>query len=180
MAVLDEDAIRDTLREVLTGAAAGVRAIAAGNLSADAAEGMTDLALSQRAMILPRFTVGIGYEPIDEQPAGPSNLWLETINVSITQTYVLSTAALQPNEYSAVKTTSAAIASAIRLAFAWPGKLSASVAATPTGILSGVLRWTGTRVERDQAPQQGQADGGGLYQTRSDFTGTVQIVANVT
>lgn len=180
MAVLDEEAIRDTIYEVLTGAVLGVRGIPSGNLSADAAEGMTDLAMSQRAMVLPVFTVAIGYEELDEHPAGPSNLWLETINVSITQTYLLNTASLLPNEYHAAKATSAAIASAVRIAFAWPGKLSANAAAAPTGILSGVLRWTGTRVIRDQAPQQGQAEGGGLYQTQSDFTGTVQITALTT
>ena len=178
MALLNEDAIRDTIADVITGAIAGVRAIAVGSLSADAAEGMTDLALASRALPLPVFTVAIGYEPLDDPPPQPSNLWLEQINVAITQTYLLSTAALQPNEYRAAKATSAAIASAIRIAFSWPGKLSMSAAASPTGILSGVLRWTGSSVTRDQAPQQGQAEGGGLYQTRSDFTGFVQTAAS--
>ena len=178
MPVLNEGVIRDVIAEVLTGAILGVRAIPAGNLSADAAEGMTDLAMAGRALTLPVFTVSIGYEPLDDPPPQPSNLWLEQINVTITQTYLLNTAALAPNQYRAAKATSAAIASAVRIAFSWPGKLSANAAASPTGILSGVLRWTGSSVTRDQAPQQGQADGGGLYQTRSDFTGFVQTAAS--
>jgi len=178
MALLNETAIRDVIAEVLTGAILGVRAIPADNLSADAAEGMDDLALSGRALTLPVFTVAIGYEPLDDPPPQPSNIWIEQINVTITQTSLLFTAALTPAQYRAAKAGSATISSAIRIAFSWPGKLSTSAAGSPTGILSGVLRWTGLSVIRDQAPQQGQAEGGGLYQTRSDYTGFVQTAAS--
>ena len=178
MAVLDEEAIRDTIAEVLTGAVAGVRAITAGFMSADGVQGGDDFLAAARAMVTPTFSVRIEYEPSPDRPQGPAPIWMDTINVTVTTTYTPYTPALLPNEAHAVKATSAAIASAMRIAFAWPGKLTSTSLGAATGIVSGMLMHVSSTVSRDQ-PAQIDGAVAGIYETVHVFTGTVLIAAAV-
>lgn len=173
MSIIDEAAIRTRISEVLTGVASGVRAMTAGELSDDLAPGASDVTASQRAAVVPRFTIAIDYEPSAERPQGPGTMALDGIVVTIVMTALHASQALSRVDYDATKALIAELGAQTRAAFSWPGKLTTTSAGTATGIVSGVLRWDGTRVSRDTPPEP-NAPGGGLYVVEHRFSGVVR------
>lgn len=177
MALMNADAIRIAIAEVLEGTyTAGHRDITVGLLSGDLAPGASDAVAQQRAIVVPRFVVTLGFVPLDDPPAQPSSLWLERLNVTIRTYYQMNTQALHGEDYDGVKNDSDTTGQAIRIALCEPGCLTQTAAAQTTGIRSGVLIWTGSEVEQEE-PARPDVPGSGLYVTAHKFYGFVQTVA---
>jgi hypothetical protein len=172
---LSDVAIRTAISDVLTGAIQGVRPIATSTLAADGVIGAPAQLTSQRAMVLPTFTIATEYGPHADQPQQPSVPWFYALTVTVELTSLLTSAVLGRVAYDAVKAANHATAALVHGALAWPGKVTTTAAAVETGIVSGVLRFEGATVVRDTPPPSDGTPGGGLFVTSHRFTGTVRI-----
>ena len=166
---MSDAAIRQAIREVLTGVLAGVRAIDVDTLQ-EQSPGVEDYAAAVSAMVLPTFELTVNYEPAgDEQLAQPGSAWVEVVTLKLRTVYKLGSGVLSPATIGAVKSSSADIGKQARTAFAWPGKLEYTEANEATGIAGGVLQWTGTSITQDarDANPGDQA----IYTTEHNFRG---------
>lgn len=183
-------ATRTCIREVLEGTIAGVRAITAGALSCDIAEGASDETILGRlvahqsaswaAIAVAAGTDGssglasvkVAFPKSESRTMGPSNVRITGLEVTLTLFYLLPTSVLGNAGYDAVKSTAELIAATITDAFEWPGKLTTTSAAVATGIVSGVLspQPPGWQVVRDTPPRPGDTTGG-LFAVSCTYAG---------
>lgn len=179
MTTFSDAAIRTAVADVALGVIAGVRDMGTGRLTADLAVGTTEATASHRALVLPTITIRTEYAPHEDAPMQPGPEWFDELTLTVTFTSLLTSEAFGRVAYDLVKATQADAAQEMRLAFSWPGKLAATAGGTATGIVGGVMRFSGMSVVTDR-PSQAGIEGGGLYVTDHRFTGTVHTAAPVT
>lgn len=179
MAVINPTAIRTAIAERLDGTLTNTpRVILPGYLSSDLAPGATDSTVSQRAAVVPSFTIALSFSRHADRPMGPGPSWIDAIEVRIRTHYLLGSEALSRVDADVVRSESDQLGYVIRAALEWPGSVAATSAAIATGIVSGCLAHVSSAVVTDSPPQAGQP-GGGLYITEHVFTGAVFTVAGV-
>jgi hypothetical protein len=178
---VSDAAIRQCIREVLTGVLVGVRGIPVDTLQ-EVSPGATDYTAAVDAMVLPTFELSIGYFPTPtEQIMQPGSAWVEGVSLKVRTVYKLESAVLTPTVLDAVRSESAAMGKQIRTLLRWPGTLLATAANEPTGIADGVMEWTGTTTAQDARSATGDQ---ALFATEHTFTGwtysTEEIIVAVT
>ncbi|MFA7295712.1 MAG: hypothetical protein WC211_00835 [Dehalococcoidia bacterium] len=167
---MSDAAIRQCIREVLTGVLEGVRGIPVDTLR-EQNSGESDYAQAVASMVMPEFELTIGYVPTPtEQVIQPSSLWIEGITLRVRTVYKLDSAVLTPARIGEVRSRSADIGKQIRTLFKWPGTLEFTATNEPTGIAGGVMEWGGMTTAQDANPANSDQR---LYTTDHNFTGWI-------
>lgn len=172
MATLAARAIRRAVRECLTGALVSARSPSTGYASDDLftnAETYTQLA---RAVIKPTFEVAVtSVGRQEDSPSTVNNILLYNVAVNVTVSYKLEDTVLSPDVYDEVKSDAERDIDVFTRALGWPGAVAQTIAAVPTGLVSGLLRATGASIVDDE-PEQG------LYRVSLDFEGVAVVDVN--
>lgn len=146
---MDADAILTAVEECLLGTIGSVRTVASGTFARRAYEGL-DLTLAARAMETPRFEVEL--RSIERTGAiGPRSASVSVEEVEVLCRFVFSTDhELQDAERTSKRAEAAEKILTARRALEWPGNLTQTAAAAPTGLVSGCLTAdTGATVKRE-------------------------------
>lgn len=173
MAQLAAAAILTAVREVCEQAAGSVRIITSDTYRPGAHEALNEDAASTQALVKPRAEAR--FTSIESHPARPpeqGSFTLESLEIEVTVTRFIGTEHMILDD---VRTTLRAVAAQdatrIKYALGWPGNLSATAAGDPTGLVSGMLRHTGSEIG-DLETVEGQ---NGRIVTTHTFTGVAQV-----
>lgn len=148
MAQLAAAAILTAVREVVEDAAGSIRIITADTYRPGAHEAQNDAAASTEALVRPRAEARFtSIAPHSARPPEQGSFTLYALELEVTITRYLGT---QHVINDAVRTMLRAVAAedASRLAQAlgWPGNVATTAAGAATGLVSGMLRHTGSDV----------------------------------
>jgi hypothetical protein len=172
MATLAAQAIRRAVRECLTGALVSARSPTLGYASDDLFTNSEPFTEMSRAMVKPTFDVAVSsISRQEESPSTVNNILLYTVAVTVTVSYKLDAAILSPDLFDVAKSNAERDCDVFTRALGWPGALTQTLAAVPTGLVSGLLRSTGSTIVADEPVE-------GLYQVALGFEGTA--IVNVT
>ena len=172
MATLKMQAIRRAIRECLTGALVSARSPVAGYASDDLftnAETYTQLA---RAVIQPTFEVtvnSIGRQ--EDSPSTVNNILLYNVEASVVVSYKLDDNVLSPDLFDVAKADAERDVDVFTRALGWPGALTQTIGGVTTGLVSGLLRSTGSTIVDDDPDQ-------GLYRVELNFSGVAIVDVN--
>lgn len=154
MATLNAQAIRTAIRECLTGTLAGTRAPTAGYASDDMFTGADDYVKAMRSIIKPTFDVRIdSIKRQEDTPNEITNLRLYELSITVTTTYKSEDPVLGVTLYEEIKADAETDVDIFMRALGWPGALTQTAAAAETGLVSGLLRNTGSVVTNDDPEQ---------------------------
>lgn len=173
MAQLEATAILTAIRQVTEDAAGSIRIIAADTYEPGAAEGRSQLAQATEAMVSPRAEARI--TDTTQHPASPPEqgsfmLLGLAIEVVVTRRYDASHA-LDPDVRTALYAVAAQDSGRLKQALGWPGNLTETVSGTPTGLVSGCLRYVSSSVGELESID----DANGLIRTTHEFTGVALV-----
>lgn len=172
MATLNTQAIRRAVRECLTGALVSARSPVAGYASDDLftnAETYTQLA---RSMLKPTFDVAVtSVGRQEDSPSTVNNILLYRVEVSVTVSYLLEDVVLSPDEFDVLKGEAERDIDVFTRALGWPGALTQTVGGINTGLVSGLLRSTGSTIVDDDPTQ-------GRYGVGLNFEGVAVVDVN--
>lgn len=173
MAQLAAAAILTAVREVCEDAAGSLRIITADTYRPGAHETQSEAAASTEALVRPRaeprFT---SVEPHGARPPEQGSFTLYALELEVTVTrYVGTEHALLADVRTALRALAAEDSSRLAQALGWPGNLAATVAGTATGLVSGMLRHTGSAVG-DLEAAEGQ---NGRIITVHSFEGAARV-----
>lgn len=169
MATVDATAIRTAIRQRLEGVITGARAIAPGELSGDSFAGASTYTRQMRSSVVPRFVVRIpGQRRNEASPAACSSIRIIDLDVTVTYTYKLPNPANLPDVYEEEKAHADGDVDTMARSLEWPGALDATLDGSPTGLVSGLLRFNGASVVTEDAAS-------GLYEIQSTHTAIVVV-----
>lgn len=172
MARVNGEAIRTAIRQRLEGVLSSPRSLAPGEASGDLFVGADDYTAQMRSTVIPRFTVRITAQSRNEaSPSAPSAPRLINISVSITAFRKAPNPATLPEEYEKEKAAADSMVDAMARSLEYPGALSATLAGVPTGLVSGLLRWTSSSTTREDPAT-------GLYEITTSYEGIVLVDAD--
>lgn len=172
MAQLAATEILTAVREVVEEAAGSVRLITADTYRPGAHEALNEDAASTQSLVKPRaearFT-SVG--PHGARPAEQGSFTLYALELEVTVTRFLGTEHMILDDVrTALRAVAAQDASRLAQALGWPGNLTATAAGAATGLVSGMLRHTGSEVG-DLEMVEGQ---NGRIVTVHSFVGVAQ------
>lgn len=173
MAQLAATEILTAVREAVEEAAGSVRIITADTYRPGAHEALGEDAASTQSLVKPRaearFT-SIG--PHGARPPEQGSFTLYALELEVTVTRFLGTEHMIIDDVrTALRAVAAQDASRLAQALGWPGNLTTTVAGAPTGLVSGMLRHTGSEIG-DLEMVEGQ---NGRIVTVHSFTGVAQV-----
>ena len=175
MATLAANAIRIAIRECLTGVLGGTRAPALGYASDDLFAGASDYTRAMRAVIKPTFDIRVTAIPRQEDtPNEVSNIRLYKPAIVVKTTYKLIDEANFVKDYEAVKAQAERDVDVFTRALGFPGSVyqtSPSTGSQLTGIVSGLLRNTGSNVVNEDPDS-------GLYEIEMTFDAIALVDVN--
>lgn len=171
MATFDAAALTTRIRQILEDGAGSLREITASTYESLAGESLDDSELSLRAAETPRYRVV--YERVAraaETPSRPSNRQILDVELDIVVIrHVPPVANDSDSAIDAVKNAAAADHDVIAQALEWPGNVNVA------GVISSMLRSTGSARVRLQYPQGGDRFQPGILETSHRFTGKVLV-----
>lgn len=173
MAQLAAAAILTRVREVVEDAAGALRVITADTYRPGAHETLGEDAVSTQALVKPRAEARfVSVDPHDARPPEQGSFTLYALELEVTVTrYVGAEHALLDDVRTALRAVAAEDASRLKQALGWPGNLTATTAGTATGLVSGMLRHTGSAVG-DLKTTEGQ---NGRIVTVHSFEGAARV-----
>lgn len=142
------DAVLTRIREVIEDSRGILRTTPAARFTGDLPEGLEEVEEARRGVIGPRVGANIvGLAPSAAAPPVMGNVMLTDvdIDVSVVRT-VTPLEQLDDDSSDALRALAAIDAEVLRQALGYPGNLTTTQAGTATGIVSGLLRWTKSRV----------------------------------
>lgn len=173
MAQLAATEILTAVREVVEEAAGSVRIITADTYRPGAHEALNEDAASTQSLVKPRAEVrfaSIG--PHGARPPEQGSFTLYALELEVAVTRFLGTEHMILDDVrTALRAVAAQDASRLAQALGWPGNLAATAAGAPTGLVSGMLRHTGSEIG-DLEMVEGQ---NGRIVTVHSFTGAAQV-----
>ena len=172
MAQLAAAAILTAVREVCEQAAGSVRIITSDTYRPGAHEALNEDAASTQALVKPRAEAR--FTSIESHPARPpeqGSFTLESLEIEVTVTRFIGTEHMILDVRTTLRAVAAQDATRIKYALGWPGNLSATAAGDPTGLVSGMLRHTGSEIG-DLETVEGQ---NGRIVTVHTLTGVAQV-----
>lgn len=172
MATLASKAIRTAIRECLTGVLAGTRAPTLGYASDDLFAGASEYTRAMRAVIKPTFDIRVTAIPRQEDtPNEVSNIRLYKPAIAITTTYKLIDEVNFVQDYENVKAQAETDVDVFTRALGFPGAIYQTSGGTLTGIVSGLLRSTGSSVVNED-PEAG------IYEIEMTFDAIALVDVN--
>lgn len=173
MAQLAAAAILTRVREVVEDAAGSIRIITADAYRPGAHEGLTSDAQSTQALIRPRAEARFtDVSPHGARPPEQGSFTLYAVEVEVAVTrYVGVEHMLSEDVRTTLRAVAAEDASRLAQALGWPGNLTATTAGTATGLVSGMLRHTGSQIGELEA-DDGQ---NGRIVTTHSFEGVARV-----
>lgn len=173
MAQLAATEILTAVREVAEEAAGSVRIIAADTYRPGAHEALGEDAASTQSLVKPRAEVRFtSVGPHGARPPEQGSFTLYALELEVTVTRFLGTEHMILDDVrTALRAVAAQDASRLAQALGWPGNLTTTAAGAPTGLVSGMLRHTGSEIG-DLEMVEGQ---NGRIVTVHAFTGVAQV-----
>jgi len=177
MALANFVAIRKAVRERLAGTiATPPRQVTAGRFGGEWYERLEDHAKRLRALTRPRYDVQVRRIPRGRSsPAEPGNVALYDIEVRLVCGYALKHPALNDDKRDEIRALAEQDADVIRQALGWGNVLLQTSGGTPTGLVSGRLRFDAYAVLREEFGTGGAKEGAGLFETEILLTGRVLV-----
>ena len=163
------------IREVLEDGAGSVRAITANTYAGGLSSVTNANALGIRSMIKPRVEsriIEMRPHPASPPIGGSLVLRSVTVDVRIVRAFT-GRHELNDATRDALHAVASTDADVVAQALTWPGNLTATAAAAPTGLVSGCLRYASSSLGTVEA--DGASDG--RIVTTHRFTGIAQIAA---
>lgn len=177
MAQLAAAAILTAVREVVEDAAGSVRIIASDTYRPGAHESLGEDAASTQALVRPRAEARFtSIEPHGARPPEQGSFTLYAIDLEVTVTRFIGTEHMILDDVrTALRAVAAQDSSRLAQALGWPGNLTQTSAAVATGLVSGMLRHTGSEIG-DLEMVEGQD---GRIVTAHSFTGVAHVITEI-
>lgn len=171
MATLDTATITSRVRAIMETAAGDLRTITADTYRSLANESLSDDELSLRALEKPRYRIRYtNLSRAPESPPMPSNVKLIDVTMVVTVVrHIPPVANDLDSSIDAIKAAAANDFDVISQALEYPGNVNVA------GIVSGMMRSTGSSTVRVQFPQGGDRQQPGIMETDHPFTFKVQV-----
>ena len=173
MAQLAAAAILTAIREVVEDAAGSIRIITADTYRPGAHEGLGEDAASTQALVKPRADVRFtSVEPHGARPPEQGSFTLYALELEVVVTRFVGTEHMILDDVrTKLRAVAAEDGSRLAQALGWPGNLTQTSAAVATGLVSGMLRHTGSEIG-DLETVEGQ---NGRIVTVHSFTGVAHV-----
>lgn len=173
MANINTTAIITAVRDVVNSAAGSLRTISATRFDGGVYEGMSDEALSLRAVVRPVFDIRVtGLTPHPASPPRNSSLAIYTIVLEVVVTRHINA---EHKLIDASRDSAAGLAATdgdvIAQALEWPGNLAQDSGGNATGLIGQNLEYRGSDLRRFQLADNRP----GLIETAHRFSGFVKV-----